>query len=74
MAHMTIIIMNIFITRDKFIAVKRIILIIESCIFTAKRIKQFMQLFLRKPIKEGLDTSIHLIHMISLKDTEKISL
>ena len=45
---------------------------IKFCILTPKRIKDYMKLCIILSSKEGLDTSIHLIHMICIWKFEDI--
>ena len=61
---MNISIRNIFTATYKFLTVKWIILMIEFCVFTPKRIKGFIKPFLVRSIKLSLDDSTHMNHMI----------
>ena len=66
MPQMTIFVTHIFTTPDKFITVKRTILIIEFCLFTSEIIKGFIKLFLRGSSKQSIYDSIYLNHRISI--------
>ena len=55
-----------FTTPDKFITVKRIIIMIKLCIFTPKCMNCFIQIFLSWSIIQSLDEIIHLIMMFPI--------
>ena len=66
MPQMTISITNIFNAPNKFITVKRIILLIELFIFTPKRIKCFILLLLIQSSIQSIDFNNELNMMFSI--------
>ena len=72
MKQITITIENTFSNPYKLVTVKRIKILIEVSVFNPKGIDIFVQLFLRRIIKNGIDDSIHLVPMFSILMVEYI--